>query len=237
MTSTKTGTEAMIRTSQSVSIFSACVGGLRREPVDQQPEARCRAATRRRRSRIELADVAACSRRGSCTAPRLGHQRSRPMDAASYRSAGTEGTDAAPIGARGEPALGGRGAARRRPGGAGRRWPGSPTARRRDGGGTPWRTGPAGGSRRGARPRGRSRCGARAARRRAPCARASGARGTSCSRSRRRRAAAGGARRRRGGRCRRARGRRRTRARRSRSRPRTGSSGAGWWRVVAWARQ
>ena len=81
---------------------------------------------------------------------------------------------------------------------------GRPTARRRGGGGTPWRTAPAGGSRRAGRPRARSGRGVREhARRRAPCAPRSGARGTSCRRSRRTRAAAGGATRRRGGRCRR----------------------------------
>ena len=94
-------------------------------------------------------------------------------------------------------------AARARRGGRARR--GRPTARRRGGGGTPWRTAPAGGSPRGGRPRARSapRSASISAARVHAHAR-SGARGRSCRRSRRRRAGAGGARRRRGGRCRRA---------------------------------
>ena len=77
----------------------------------------------------------------------------------------------------------------------------------------------------------------RAARRPAPCARASGARGTSCRRSRRTRAGAGVARRRRGARCRPGRGREAY----SLSTIATASSkrlgaDAGWWRVVEWAR-
>ena len=71
------------------------LGGGGGEPVDQDPEARSRAATRARRSRCS-AGTWPSSRRALCTAAASVSALwlSCPMEAASYRTAGTEGTDA-----------------------------------------------------------------------------------------------------------------------------------------------
>ena len=210
------------------------VGGGGREPVDQEAEARCRASDAitpiASSADNARARAAACTSRPASAA----HQLSSPMEAASYRTAGTEGTDAADPGAGACGASGGEPSRRPRDAAAA-----GAVVRRRDAEVAPERLGELRGLAVADAVRDladRQRCGGRAARRRAPSGRGSGARGRSCCRPRRTRAGAGGGRRRRGGRCRRARARRRTRAPRWRSRPRTGSCGARRWRGVAWAR-
>ena len=228
ITSTKTGTEQMIRTSQRVSICLpssvACVGNqsISRPSAMPMTDAISPIAT-------QLPDVAAALRRASCSLRcpsalpthgrgKLQKRRDRGNRCAARASASDR---------------------RGRSGGEPRaRDAAGAEVRRRDAVMAPERLRELGrlavADAVGDLAHGDAR-GGRAARRRAPSARRSGARGTSSCRSRRTRAAAGGARRRRGGRCRRARGRARTRAPRSRWRPRTGSSAAGRWRGVGWA--
>ena len=145
----------MIRTSQNVSIFSACVESAVREPVDREPEGDADRGgddpdhDHLLRPCVALGGAARCllthARRILWVAPR---QSATTCDVTPRR----DGAARAAAQAR----LRRRCASRRRSALEAAAASGRPTATRRGGGGRPWRTGPAGGSRPGGRPRARS---------------------------------------------------------------------------------
>ena len=180
-TSTKTGIDAISRTSHSVSIGLACS-----EASTGTSRWRCRrrspGSRRRCRSPSIWTPVRARVRALGCPGAAVETSPQAPWggilcERADERGAGAAGASppgqrlgcavdrVQPVGR--EARLAAR--ARRR---------GSPTARRPGGGGTPWRTGRAGGSRPGGRPRARSGSGWRASPPPSACGPGSGGRGT-----------------------------------------------------------